>query len=290
VVKVVRLPGEPTAALAVGGTVWIASWVDSTLTRVDDRTGKLLATKGLPCHPNSLAFGAGHIWVASHDKACSLTAVDPRSGEVIWSKPLHQPGLGVFSSQGWGANGVGFASNSVWVTVGVSGLVRVSPKGRVERNFVVGPDARAVAADRGAVWTAILGPAKLVEVDPGSNQIVARIPVGTMEGAGSTAGPGSCNIAVSGQNVWVPTTGEGESVSSGTWHVDALRGRVSGVTHTGGNPCTVSLGHGKVWVTNPSKYEVDEISPSNRLLRRVALDSSPSAIAAAPEHVWVVTN
>ena len=161
VVDVVPLQDPPTAALTVGNTVWIASWASSTLTRLDDRTGKLLPTVGLPCHPLALAYGAGRIWIASHDRRCSLMAVDPRSGDVKgW--PLHQPGLGVFSSQGWGANGIAFASNSVWATVGVSGLVRVSPAtGVVEHNFVVGPDPRGVAATQGAVWVYILGPAQL---------------------------------------------------------------------------------------------------------------------------------
>src|SRR5262249_26282739 len=37
VVKVVPLDGTPDAALAVGSTVWVASWANSTLTRIDDR-------------------------------------------------------------------------------------------------------------------------------------------------------------------------------------------------------------------------------------------------------------
>ena len=126
VVDVVPLQDPPDAALTVGHTVWVASWASHTLTRLDDRT-----EKGSPpsaCrHPLALAYGAGRIWIASPDRRCSLMAVDPRSGDVKGQWPLHQPGLGVFSSQGWGANGIAFARNSVWATVGVSGLVRVSP-------------------------------------------------------------------------------------------------------------------------------------------------------------------
>ena len=108
------------------------------------------ATVGLPCHPLALAYGAGRIWIASPDRRCSLMAVDPRSGEVKGQWPLHQPGLGVFSSQGWGANGIAFARNSVWATVGVSGLVRVSPAHpRVDKHyFVVGPDPRGGSRPR----------------------------------------------------------------------------------------------------------------------------------------------
>jgi DNA-binding SARP family transcriptional activator len=289
VVDVVPLQDPPAAALTVGNTVWIASWVSRTLTRLDDRTGKLLGNVGLPCHPLALAYGAGRIWIASRDRPCSLMAVDPRSGDVKqW--PLHQPGLGVFSSQGWGASGIAFASNSVWVTIGVSGLVRVSPAGKVERNFVVGPDPRGVAATQGAVWVNILGPAQLVEIDPTSNSSVGHVNVGTTYGAVGPAGPVPCTLAGSGQTVWVPATGEGSSTSSGIWRVDAIRHRVSGIVRAGGNPCGVSLGHRKVWVANPSIDEVDEISPlTDTLVRRIPLDSPPNAITAAPRHVWVVT-
>jgi DNA-binding beta-propeller fold protein YncE len=253
--------------------------------------GKRLGTVGLPCRPLALAYGAGRIWIASSDRPCSLMAIDPRSGDVLWSKPLHQRGLGVFSSQGWGANGIAFANKSVWATIGVSGLVRVSPAGKVEHTFVVGPDPRAVAAAQASIWVSILGPAQLVEIDPISNSVGPRVSVGTTEGGpGEPAGPVPCTLAGSGQTVWAPANGEGTSTSSGIWRVDALQHRVSAVIRAGGNPCGVSLGHGKVWVTNPSNQEVDEISPlTDKAVRTIPLDAPPNAIAAAPRHVWVVT-
>ena len=289
VVDVVPLQDPPTVALTVGNTVWVASWASSTLTRLDDRTGKQLRNVGLPCRPLALAYGAGRIWIASVDRRCSLMAVDPRSGDVTGRWPLHQPGLGVFSSQGWGAKGIAFASNSVWATVGVSGLVRVSPAGVVKHNFVVGPDPRSVVAAQGKVWVGVLGPAQLREIDPSSNSIVGRVNIGVMFETGDNVGPLPCTLAGSGQTVWAPAVGEGSSTSSGIYRVDALHHRVSDVIHPGGNPCGVSLGHGKVWVANPSANEVDEINPLTDHFRRIPLDSPPNAIAAAPRHVWVFT-
>lgn len=289
VVDVVPLQDPPAAALTVGNSVWVASWASSTLTRLDDRTGKPLGNVGLPCHPLALVYGAGRIWIASSDRECSLMAVDPRSGAVKRHWSLHQPGLGVFRSQGWGANGIAFARKSVWVTVGVSGLLRVSPAGVVEHNFVVGPDPRGVVAAQGKVWVGVLGPAQLREIDPSSNSIVGRVNIGVMFEAGDNTGPLPCTLAGSGQTVWAPAVGEGSSTSSGIYRVDALHHRVSDVIRAGGNPCGVSLGHGKVWVTNPSAYEVDEISPLNDRIHRIPLDSPPNAITAAPRHVWVFT-
>jgi hypothetical protein len=172
----------------------------------------------------------------------------------------------------------------------VSGLFRVSRDGHVEKRFVVGPDATAVAAADEAVWVAIRGPGKLVEIDPTTNSKVAHVTVGTMSAAGEPQSPVHCNLAVSGYTVWAPATGESSPASAGIWRVDGLHNLVSAVIRSGGNPCGVSLGHGRVWVTNPSNYEVDEIDPlANHLLQRIPLDAPPTAIASAPRHVWVVT-
>jgi DNA-binding SARP family transcriptional activator len=290
VVDVVPLHDPPTAALTVGNTVWISSWENRTFTRVDDRTGAVLGSVGLPCHPLALAYGDRRIWIASGDRGCSLTAVDPSSGQVTLKKSLHQPGLGVFSAKGWGANGIAFGSNSVWVTVGVSGLFRLSPSGRVEKRFVIGPAPWPVGAAHGEVWVGILGPERIVEIDPRGDSIGPRVPVGAMQVAQSVAGPVPCSLAVSRETAWVTAGGEGTSTASGIWRVDTVRNVVSGVIHVGGNPCGISLGHGKVWVSNPSNYEVDVIDPlSTNHVRKIALDSPPNAIAVAPRHVWVVT-
>jgi DNA-binding SARP family transcriptional activator len=290
VVDVVHLPGPPDAVLAVGRSIWVSSWVDRTLTRIDDRSGKVLGTYGLPSHPLALAYGAGRIWIASGDQRHSLTAVNARTGAPIFSMPLHQPNLGVFRSQGWGANGIAFASKSVWVTVGLSGLLRVSPGGRVEHALVAGPDATAVVAAAGSIWAAVRGPAQLVEIDPSSNSVTTHVHVGVMGGSGEPEGPVPCTLAGSGQTVWVAANGEGVSTTSGIWRIDTVRHIVAGVVHLGGNPCGVSFGHGKLWVSNPSSDEVAEIDPlTDQPLRRIDLDSSPDAVAVAPQHVWVVT-
>ena len=283
VVDVVRLQDPPTAALAVGSTVWVASYASRTLTRLDDRTGRQLGTVGLPCRPLALAYGAGRIWIASVRPALLADRRRPPLGRNPGAESLHQPGLGVFSSQGWGANGIAFANKSVWATVGVSGLVRVSPaRGKVEHYFVVGPDARAVTAAQASIWVSILGPAQLVEIDPFSNSVLPPVNVGTWYEAGEPAGPVPCTLAGSGQSVWAPATGEGSSTNVRDLARRRIQHRVSEVIRVGGNPCGVSLGHGKVWVANPSAYEVDEISP---LVTCTTCPQDPSRLASQRDHL-----
>src|SRR5262249_11176244 len=150
--------------------------------------------------------------------------------------------------------------------------------------------AASVTAANGRVWAAIRGPGKLVEVDPISSSIGPHVNVGPMEAAAQPIGPVPCTLAGSGNTVWAPVDGEGTSTLSGIWRVDALHARVSGVIHLGGEPCGISLGHGKVWVSNPSNYEVDEFDPRTSRIQRIHLRSSPNAIASAPNYVWVVTD
>jgi DNA-binding SARP family transcriptional activator len=284
---VVPLHGQPIAALGTGDTIWIANSTDRTLTRVDDRTMSVVSTIGLPSQPTALAFGAGRIWIASLDTQHSLTAVDPRSGDVLFSIPLRQPGLGRFGVGRWtGASDVTFAFGSVWTTVGVSGLLRLSPRGKVLHSFVVGPEPLAVTAGRSAVWAALIGPAQLREVDPFSNSVGGVIQVGNMQDGSESRLALHCTIAAAGNSIWAPAY-----FAPGVWHIDALHHRVVGVVQTGGSPCTVAIGLGKVWVANPNAEELDEIDPATEaIVRRIAVAAPPSSVAVGQRHVWVVTN
>ena len=286
-VAVLPLHGQPIAALGTGDTIWIANSTDRTLTRVDDRTMTIVSTIGLPSQPTALAYGGGRVWVASLDTQHSLTAVDPRSGDVVFSIPLRQPGLGRFDVGPWtGASDVAFAYGSVWTTVGVSGLLRLSPRGRLLRSFVVGPEPLAVTAGPTALWVALIGPAQLREVDPFSNSLGGVIQVGNMQDGSESRLALHCTIAAVGNSIWAPAY-----YAPGVWHIDAVHRRVVGVVQTGGSPCTVAIGLGKVWVANPNAEEVDEIDPATEaIVRRIAFDSPPNSVAVGNAHVWVVTS
>jgi DNA-binding beta-propeller fold protein YncE len=289
VTATVPLGGQPVAALADGDSIWIANSTNRTLTRISDRTGTPTATIGLPAEPTGLALGAGRLWLASFDHRHSLTAVDPRSGDIQFSIPLRQPGLGRFAAEGRGANAVAFANRSVWVTVGVSGLLRLSPRGTVLHSFVVGPNATAVTAGAGSIWVALLGPAQIVEVDPLHNQVGQATNVGNMDRGSELWDALQCTIAATGASVWVPAYGGGGG--GGVWRIDTIGHSVTAVIQTGGSPCDVAARDDEVWVTNPNNRELDEIDPTtDSVTRKITLTETPGAIAATGRHIWVTTN
>ena len=288
--SIVPLRSQPIAALAQGDTVWVANSVDRTLTRIDDRTQTLGATFGLPAAPTSLAFGAGRLWVASFDKRHSLTAVDPRSGETVLSIPLHEPGLGVFSAQGWGANGVAFGSGSVWVTVGPSGLFRLTPSGSIEQTWIVGPTPTSIAPGPDGVWTALVGPAQVIPVDPRTNTLGRPVDVGNLATGSEARTQLSCTMIVALGSLWVPAYNGSSGLTSAVYRIDPGHGVVEAVVPVDGSPCGVAVGHGKVWIANPNNSEVDVIDPRTNALRKIVFGAPPVAIAVARRHVWVMTN
>ena len=89
---------------------------DGTISRVDVKTGKFLATIpcGIPGSGGEITFGAGSVWATMFD--FPLTQVDPKTNEVVkqWA--------------GKGGDGIRFGFGSVWLSNLRQGNVwRLSP-------------------------------------------------------------------------------------------------------------------------------------------------------------------
>lgn len=130
--------------LAVGGgSIWaLGDDLDRRVWRLDQHTGRVLATIELGFPPRSAAFGGGRLWVTDslHD---TVVAVDAATGKVL-------PPTRVGRSPG----GVVVASGSVWVPNMLDGTVsRLDPATRsVVSTIDVGHFPREIAAGDGSVW------------------------------------------------------------------------------------------------------------------------------------------
>jgi YVTN family beta-propeller protein len=59
--------GRGADGVAVGGgDAWVADSIDGTVTRVDTRTGEVLATIPVEGHPEDLVVGTDGVWVTTH--------------------------------------------------------------------------------------------------------------------------------------------------------------------------------------------------------------------------------
>jgi large subunit ribosomal protein L25 len=120
--------------------------------------------------------------------------------------------------------------------------------------------------------------------------VESRTGVGGGLDAGAVAGNLTleCTMALAAGSVWVPSYNYG---AGAVWRIDAGDGTVVGVVRTGGNACNVTAGYGRIWVANGNNEEVDEIDPAtNTVVRRIAFDVPPAAIAVTRRHVWVTTD
>jgi streptogramin lyase len=136
VVKVDTLKGEVTGQVAVtsptgltagAGSIWLASFADATLIRLDPETASIEATiplvlpgeepgsdwKFLPTH---VAANQDGVWVSTARGA--VAHIDPATNSVVDVVPLPPESLG----------GVVIGRDAVWLDNGGGGVIRVDPK------------------------------------------------------------------------------------------------------------------------------------------------------------------
>ena len=146
-----RIPvGMKATAIAAGaGALWVASEETDTVTRLDPRTGAVVAPVTVGHAPSALAVGEGAVWVVNRADG-TLSRIDPDTNAVSWS-------VGV----GRDPTAVAVGEGAVWVAGGEEGTVaRVDPDGpRKAQRFKVGSSPSALAVAGGSVWTAAVAPA-----------------------------------------------------------------------------------------------------------------------------------
>ena len=153
VLKKIDLPA-PVGIVVGAGSVWVSEMgphVDkpSKLARIDPQTNEVL--KEIPLessHPQSIAFGAGSVWIANGEGSCTVSRVDPETNKEV---ARIDTGLSMFD--------VAVGGGSVWA----AGNVLKSP-GCKETN------------KEGA----------LVRIDPTTNKVVGRTNVRGAFGVAAT--------------------------------------------------------------------------------------------------------
>jgi DNA-binding beta-propeller fold protein YncE len=158
-VKVIDLDSA-AGIIVASGSVWVAEMgpmmgtgSSSKVVRVDPRTNEVV--KEIPLersHPQSIAFGAGSLWIANGEGSCTVSRVDPETNEEV---ARIGTGLSVFDVAVGG--GSVWAAGAAYESTGCEesyreALARIDPA----NNEVVGRtnirNANGVAATADAVW------------------------------------------------------------------------------------------------------------------------------------------
>ncbi len=132
-------------AIAVGeGAAWLANWPETTVSKLDGRTGTLVRQISVAKGPIDVATGGGVVWVASEADDV-VTRIDPAVSSPTTIDVGDRP---------WA---VAFGENAVWVANRGAGTVsRVDPSTRqVTDTIEIGQAPVGIAVGEGLVWVTV---------------------------------------------------------------------------------------------------------------------------------------
>ena len=181
----IKVGKAPCSGLAAGfGSLWVPMCGDSTLGRVDLKTGKVVSATPMTVGDSEggIAVGAGSVWLMTDAKG-TLARIDPATGKAVAEIAVAP-----------GSFGLAFGDDAVWVTSSEKNLlIRVNAYTNVvEQAIAVGPEPRFLTFGEGGVWTLNQGDGSITRVDPKTNKVVATIRAGIPGHGGEiSAGEGS---------------------------------------------------------------------------------------------------
>jgi DNA-binding SARP family transcriptional activator/ABC-type transport system substrate-binding protein len=132
----------------------------------------------------------------------------------------------------------------------------------------------AVAAGHGSLWLAMPGRGEVLRLDPDSDAVSDRIPVGE--------GPGA--LAVGAGSVWAASV-PGDAIE----RIDPQSGTVAQTVRLGGaRTAALAFGAGALWVADSVGDALLELDPgSGTVRRRVPLEVKPTSLVVGERKIWV---
>jgi len=261
---------------AVPGGVWLSSWMQGQLLRIDAGTGQI-TTRVRVGRPQdgvySIAYGAGSLWV-ENVQTSDLLRLDPVTGRLL--ARVHLPGL-----VGGVAVGGGFVWVSEWGHVAGSWyrLAKVSPvTGRLVALRGIpgngGPGGLTIAASAAGVW--VNGGPSVQAVDPASLRLLG------------SARTGGVDLAAAGPRVWALSEGTLSRIDP-PWTAVARRVQLyqnpASLQNFGFQ--TLAAGAARtLWAVGPALYRIDERTMRAEQISRFGRVDDVSVIG---QTLWVQT-
>ena len=261
----------PPSSLAVGeGAVWVLGLEDSSLSRIDPETKKVVKRFRLRHAPTDIAAGAGAVWVKGDG---TLAQIDPDTGKATSTVKLPDTvDNGDLPFQNWGFAQVAVGAGAVWAINDDRTISRIDPDtGRRVARIVV--DAATVAAGREGVWFISADDTRSVtRIDPSTNRLGQKIPVGAQNLSA---------LAVGGGHVWATAQGDGV-----VWRIEPGRPPVLRTFEVGVGARFLSFGAGAVWTANYIDGTVSHIDVETGDVESSSVRAVQS-LAAGEGSAWV---
>ena len=272
----------PTGLVTSGGAVWVLNRGDGTLTHLDARSHRTLATVTPDATASDIAAGGGAIWIAGPPRGqrlglemADIERLDPSTGAIVRSF-LTSTGASALAAGGGAVWSTGYLGH------GVRGAARSDALTGAMRTIDLGIYGDLVAADDALVYWVGSIASRIARVSTRTGRLTASIPLASDASvAAGNLPPNPTDVALGNGAVWISTT-NGTVV-----RLDAkLRGVVARIPVCG-NALAVAFGLGAVWVACADNTLVRLDPRTNRPDAPIALDGVPRSVAAGAGAVWV---
>jgi hypothetical protein len=277
---------QPTLVRAGYGGAWVLNKGDGTVTRIDTRSHKVVATFELDATANALTVGAGGVWLAGHSRsavqgpleATALERIDPASGAVDRS----------FATK-TGATVVAAGGGALWSTGYLGGHVRGAARSDAVSGAMsklnIGIYGDLVAANDTAVYYVASASDRVARVSTKTGQLTDSMTLASDASlASGDIPPNPTDVAVGGGAVWISET-DGTVI-----RIDPRLGGIVASIPACRNALAVAYGEGAAWVAcgNDTVVRLDPATDTPG--RPIPVGRLPRGIAAGEGAVWVTLN
>ena len=175
----ITLPELGERVLALPGALWVTAPDAQAIMRIDPATRAVVATvPACDVKPHGLTEAGGSLWVACYVDG-QVLRIDTESNRVVDRIRL-----------AYGVHSLAIGAGSIWVTNRESGqLSRIDMATRRVVATLRTGSSPAVLFALGAVW--VSGGDAVLKIDPATNRVAGRLPVGFGDFYGLAYGSGS---------------------------------------------------------------------------------------------------
>jgi DNA-binding beta-propeller fold protein YncE len=265
----IKVGNTPQPIVFSGGVLWVVNSDDGTISQIDPRTTRVLATRGGVASPCDIdPDGHGSVWIHNcSGDGKTWSHLDPNDLSEDGTLTTPRSGTGALVAHGrsiWVGTSDGATLTPDYVYEFRQGSSR--PIGRVR----VGSSPGFLTYGGGAVWSSNFDQGTVSKIDPHTDRVTQTI-------SGWT---GPCAMGVGFGAVWL-TDCEENTVTK----LDVLSGRVD--AKIPGLAGFFAFGPDAVWAVNPFSEDVWRIDPdTGRVEKHVVLPYGDS-VAYADGYVWI---
>jgi ABC-type transport system substrate-binding protein/DNA-binding SARP family transcriptional activator len=262
----VALPDSPDSLASGAGSLWVSHPGNNTVARVDPASGRTVDRIPVGGEPGRIVSADGAIWVAS-TLGGTVSRIDPSTDTVTQTVRLR------------GANpaALAYGQGLLWIADPTAqSLLAVDVRtGKLRRSFSLDVRPAAIAVDDSAVWIAVHQGSTVEKRDSRTGRRLARVAVGQ--------GPSA--LVTDAHALWSANTLDG-TVS----RIDRRRARVTETIAVGSAPSAMVMNAGRLWVTNTDSSTLVSVDSRRGLVgTTIRVGGQPTSLAQANGRLWVGT-